>query len=192
MKKTLLYLTTLLLFSFAAQAGRVTGNVKNQQGDILPYASILVKGTTIGTTTNSQGSYFLDLIPGTYTITCQYVGYSRVEKTVTVTSSSLTLNFELSIQQTTMKEVVVRANAEDPAYEIIRNAIRAKKNYLAPWIPLPAKLISKHLSRPANCRRNYLAKRLKTMIKGHGSGLSRQRHYSPVRITDQNCLQKAQ
>jgi hypothetical protein len=132
MNKTLLYLTTLLLSSICAQAGRVTGNVKNQQGDILPYASILVKGTTLGTTTNSQGNYFLDLGPGTYTITCQYVGYSRVEKTVTVTSSPLTLNFELSVQQTTMKEVVVRANAEDPAYEIIRQAIRAKKNYVAP------------------------------------------------------------
>lgn len=132
MNKTLRCLTLLLLSAIGAQAGRVTGTVKNQRGEILPYASILVKGTTIGTTTNSQGSYFLDLIPGQFTITCQYVGYAKVEKTISVTSASLTLNFELSIQQTTMKEVVVRANAEDPAYEIIRNAIRKKKDYVSP------------------------------------------------------------
>src|SRR5690349_9705210 len=117
MKKTLLYLTSFLLSFICAQAGRVTGTVKNQKGEMLPYASVFVKGTTIGTTTSSQGSYFLDLIPGTYIITCQYIGYTKVEKTVTVPASgSVTLNFELSIQQTTMKEVVVRANAEDPAY----------------------------------------------------------------------------
>ncbi len=132
MKKTLLYLTTLLLFSICAQAGRVTGTVKNQKGETLPYASVFVKGTTTGTTTNSQGNYFLDLLPGDYTIICQYVGYAKIEKTVTVTNAAVTLNFDLAVQQTTMKEVVVRANAEDPAYEIIRNAIRKKKDYVAP------------------------------------------------------------
>lgn len=133
MKKTLLYLTSFLLSFIGAQAGRVTGSVKNQKGEALPYASVFVKGTTIGTTTSSQGNYFLDLIPGTYTITCQYVGYTKIEKNVTVASSgTVTLNFELAVQQTTMKEVVVRANAEDPAYEIIRNAIRKKKDYVAP------------------------------------------------------------
>ncbi|NII28765.1 carboxypeptidase-like regulatory domain-containing protein [Pseudoflavitalea sp. X16] len=132
MTKTLLCLATLFLSSICAQAGRVSGTVKNQQGEVLPYASVFVKGTTTGTTTNSQGSYFLDLSPGTYTITCQYVGYAKVEKTVTVTNDALTLNFELAVQQTTMKEVVVKANAEDPAYEIIRNAIRKKKDYVAP------------------------------------------------------------
>lgn len=132
MGKTLLSLTIFLFFAIGAKAGRVTGTVKGEKGEILPYASILVKGTTIGTTTNNQGSYFLDLDPGNYTIICQYVGYSRIEKTVTVANVPAILNFELAIQQTSMKEVVVRANAEDPAYEIIRNAIRKRKDYLAP------------------------------------------------------------
>lgn len=132
MGKTLLYLTVLVFSAISAKAGRVTGTVKSEKGEILPYASILVKGTTIGTTTNNQGNYFLDLEPGNYTIICQYVGYSRTEKTVTIGAATATLNFELPIQQTSMKEVVVRANAEDPAYEIIRNAIRKRKDYLAP------------------------------------------------------------
>lgn len=93
---------------------------------------MFVKGTTLGTTTNSQGNYFLDLAPGAYTITCQYVGYAKAEQTITVTAAPLTLNFELDVQQTTMKEVVIKANAEDPAYEIIRNAIRKRKDYLSP------------------------------------------------------------
>lgn len=132
MQKTILFLTVLLLSFVSTQAGRVSGTVKNQRGEVLPYASILVKGTTTGTTTNNQGNYFLDLPAGSYTIICQYIGYTKVEKQVTVTDAVQTLHFELAIQQTTMKEVVVRANAEDPAYEIIRNAIRKKKDYLSP------------------------------------------------------------
>ncbi|MDF2188872.1 DUF5686 and carboxypeptidase regulatory-like domain-containing protein [Paraflavitalea sp. CAU 1676] len=132
MTKTVLLLPLLLLSTIASLAGRVSGTVKNQQGENLPYASVFVKGTTTGTTTNSQGSYFLDLAPGQYTLVCQYVGYAKIEKAITVTNAALTVHFELSVQQTSMKEVVVRANAEDPAYEIIRNAIKKKKEYVSP------------------------------------------------------------
>lgn len=131
MRKTLL--TSLLLFTIAcAFAGRITGTVKNDKGEALPYASILVKGTTIGTTANNNGVYFLELDPGNYTIACQYVGYGREEKSVTVGRTETTLDFTLALQQTTMKEVTVTRNAVDPAYEIIRNAIRMRKEYVEP------------------------------------------------------------
>lgn len=133
MKQILLLLILLGAFSLV-QAGRITGKVTNEKGEALPFASILVKGSTQGTTANNQGIYFLDLEPGNYTISCQYVGYARSEKAVQVggSNTTVTADFVLSIQQTTMKEVVVRANAEDPAYEIIRNAIRKRKEYYEP------------------------------------------------------------
>jgi hypothetical protein len=131
MRKPLL--TSLLLFTTAlAFAGRITGTVKNDKGEVLAFASILVKGTTIGTTANNTGVYFLDLEPGNYTIVCQYVGYAREERTVTVSKTETKLDFTLSLQQTTMKEVTVRANSVDPAYEIIRNAIKKRPEYLEP------------------------------------------------------------
>ncbi len=160
MSKTLLALTVLLLSSICSQAGRITGTVKNQKGEILPYASVFVKGSTLGTTTNSQGNYFLDLVPGTYTITCQYVGYTKAEKTVTVTAGNLTLNFELDVQQTTMKEVVVKANAEDPAYEIIRNAIRKRKDYLAPLDSFTCEAYIKTLVKTRKMPKKVLGKKI--------------------------------
>src|SRR6516164_512523 len=86
-------------------AGKITGLVTDNKGNILPYASILVKGTSRGTTTNNQGKYFLDLEPGTYTIICQYVGYARQEKQAVLQDQTITINFELTVQTTTMKEV---------------------------------------------------------------------------------------
>ncbi|HSC38930.1 MAG TPA: carboxypeptidase-like regulatory domain-containing protein, partial [Chitinophagaceae bacterium] len=131
--KKLLLLTVLPLFILhIAYAGRISGKVSDDKGKPLAYASVFIKGSSIGTTANNQGEYYLDLEPGAYTILCQYVGYSREEKKVTIGAGRTELNFTLSPQQTTMKEVVVHAGGEDPAYEIIRQAIKKKKDYVSP------------------------------------------------------------
>lgn len=130
--RTFLLVVICNLIFFAANAGRITGIVTDEKGNPLPYASVFVKGTTKGTTANNQGRYFLELSEGNYTIICQYVGYTRQEKEVKLTGESVSVNFQLTLQQTTMKEVIVKTGGEDPAYEIIRNAIKKKSEYVAP------------------------------------------------------------
>lgn len=132
MKINILLTNLLLIASVVCYGGRVTGLVTDENGNTLPYATILVKGTTRGTTTNAEGKFFIDLEPGKYTIICQYIGYSKAEKAIEVGSGTLTVDFKLLQQQTTMKEVVINANREDPAYEIIRNAIKKRKDYQEP------------------------------------------------------------
>lgn len=127
----------ILLFSFialsqAAHAIRVSGTITDDKGNILPYASVFIKGSSQGTTSNNRGKYFLDLPAGSYTIVCQYVGYARQEKTITLSSETLTLDFQLSLQRTTLKEVIIKSGGEDPAYEIIRHAIKKRKSYENP------------------------------------------------------------
>jgi len=126
------FITVFICFSFTAFAGKISGKVTDDKGAVLPYASILIKGTSKGTTTNNLGVYFLQLTAGTYTIVCQYVGYARVEKIITVGNDDAILDFQLSPQQTTMKEVTVKSGGEDPAYEIMRNAIKKKPTYRDP------------------------------------------------------------
>ncbi|HEV3411870.1 MAG TPA: DUF5686 and carboxypeptidase regulatory-like domain-containing protein [Puia sp.] len=115
-----------------AFATRVTGTVTDDKGSPLSYASILVKGTTRGVTAGNDGKYSLELAPGTYTLVCQYVGYARREKKITVDETTLVVDFQLSLQQLSMKEVVVRPGGEDPAYAIIRHAIKKRKDYETP------------------------------------------------------------
>jgi uncharacterized ParB-like nuclease family protein len=110
-------------------AGKITGKVNSASGDILPYSTISVEGKNIQTNANSQGYYFLELNPGTYTISCRHVGYERVVKTITVSNEAQELNFSLQPQQVSLKEVVVKSGAEDPAYAIIRKAIQKRKEY---------------------------------------------------------------
>jgi hypothetical protein len=111
------------------KAGKISGKVYNKQNMILPFASILVKGTTIGTTANSQGEYFLNLPAGTYQIICQHVGFTKSEKEVTVADEPVVLNFVLTEQELSLTEIVVKSGSEDPAYAIIRQAIKKRTFY---------------------------------------------------------------
>lgn len=121
----LLLLAHPVLFSFA---GKISGVVTSDKDAVLPYASISIKGTTKGTTANNEGKYFLNLSPGSYTLVCQYVGYKREEKMITVTNADQQVDFVLGLQEFILGEVIVK-KGEDPAYEIIRQAIKKRSYY---------------------------------------------------------------
>ncbi len=123
-----LLLLGFLLIAFASQAQKITGTVFNSTGDLLPYASITVKGTSQGASANNKAKFSINLTPGTYTLVCQHIGYTRQEKTVTLGKQDEELAFILTDQKLEMKEVLVKTGGEDPAYQIIRNAIK-KRNY---------------------------------------------------------------
>lgn len=160
MRKPLLLFFIAVIFFSTAFAGRISGTVTDEKGEPLPYASVFVKGTTVGTTANNRGKFFLDLEPGNYIITCQHVGYARQEQPLTVTANPQELNFSLLLQQTTMKEVIVRAGAEDPAYEIIRNAIKKKKDYVEPLDSFTCEAYIKTLIRTRKLPKKILGKKI--------------------------------
>jgi len=107
---------------------KLTGTVKDVAGNNLSFSSIEIKNKSIGTTANEEGRFSLTLSPGSYTIICQHIGYQRQEKTITISSENIKLDFELSVQQLTLPEVLVK-QGEDPAYAIIRNAINKRRFY---------------------------------------------------------------
>ncbi len=118
-----------LPFFVNAQGTRVSGKIFTERSAILPFASILVKGTTTGTTANSDGVFFLDLAPGEYTLICQHVGYEKRERSISVGKDPLQINFVLREERLTLQEIVIKPGGEDPAYEIIRGAIQKRPFY---------------------------------------------------------------
>lgn len=118
-----------LLFSGAASAQKIYGTVFTEQGDLLPYSSITVKGTSIGASANDKAKFSFPLAKGTYIIICQHIGYSTVEKKITINNEDVELSFVLPLQKLDMTEVVVKSGGEDPAYEIIRQAIKKRDYY---------------------------------------------------------------
>ncbi|MBC7904228.1 MAG: carboxypeptidase-like regulatory domain-containing protein [Gemmatimonadaceae bacterium] len=128
--RPILILAFFLLFSTTIFAGRISGIVTDEKGSPLPYASVMVKGSPKGTTANNEGRYFIELPSGSFVLVAQYVGYAQQDKSITITDQPDIVNFQLSLQQLSLAEVVVRPGAEDPAYEIIRNAIKKRPYYL--------------------------------------------------------------
>ncbi len=108
-----------LLFCFfssgvTAQSDHSTlnGSVKDaSNNENLPGASILVKETGRGTTTNTDGKFaIIDLKPGTYTIIISFIDYSNSETMVTVSAGqSRTINILLKPSLTALSEVKVEA-----------------------------------------------------------------------------------
>ncbi len=130
MSKFFLFSLVLNLFISNSNAQTISGNVQETNGSILPYASITIKGTAKGTTANSKGEYSLQLKSGNYTLVCQHVGHKTTEKKVTIQKENVVVNFELEKQAYNLTNVVVSTNREDPAYEIIRKAIKKREEHL--------------------------------------------------------------
>lgn len=117
-----------LLFSLSLNA-QISGTIKDASGEVLPFASIYVQGTSRGTTSNIEGNYSLDLQEGDYQLVFQYVGYQQFIKKIKVGDTPITLNVQLEEEAMDLTEVTVKANAEDPAYRVIREAIKKRKYY---------------------------------------------------------------
>lgn len=123
---------SVLIFLFASvatvMAQGVKGTIKGEDGASLPFASIYVKETGSGTSSNLDGYYEIRLQPGTYELTFQFMGYETVVRQVEVRNDFLTINLELRPQVIQLATVTVTGKQEDPSYTIMRKAI-AKANY---------------------------------------------------------------
>ena len=99
--------------------------IDKQNGEHLPYIAILVKGTTIGTTTDVSGHYFLKNLPvGTLTLEIKSMGYRTIQKNVTVKAGvAIELNFELDPDDVSLDEVVVSANRSETKRRLAPNLV---------------------------------------------------------------------
>ncbi|GGD19307.1 TonB-dependent receptor [Flavobacterium orientale] len=111
MKLKVTLITLLItLFSFS-QKGTITGTLtdKDMNNESLPFANVLLKGTTIGTTTDVDGKFTLQADPGNYTLEFSFLGYQTVEVPVEVKANqTVTINRALTSGDGVMlKDVVV-------------------------------------------------------------------------------------
>ena len=131
-----LFRVLILIISFShfindAVAQTVQGKVQDKFGRPLSYASVYVKGGSAGTTSNTDGIFKLNVPEGQQYIVCAYVGYQKQEYAVLLgKGEDKVLFFTLVEQPVTLESVEISNTKEDPAYEIIRKAINARKDNL--------------------------------------------------------------
>lgn len=131
MKPALLFLLSWgICFTSFAQRLTVNGKVVDQNGKPVPFANVYVKNTTNGASANSEGDYSLALQPGQYDLQFRAVGYKQETRHIDLQAKT-TLNITLSAELYELKAVTINAGSEDPAYAIIRKAIKKRKAHLS-------------------------------------------------------------
>ena len=113
MKFKLIFFTLLIsAISFSQTKGTVSGILtdKDSNNQSLPFANVLIKGTSIGTNTDVDGKYSLSVAPGDYTIMFSFVGYESIEVPVTVTANeTTTISKALGSGSYKLEDVVVKS-----------------------------------------------------------------------------------
>lgn len=103
MKNKFFYILILCVFAVVESitAQQISGTVKNSTGEYIIGASVLVKGTSNGTTTNELGAFTLNNVSKGSTIVVSYVGYKTQE---VAADGTIDIFLEESV---TLSEVVV-------------------------------------------------------------------------------------
>ena len=131
-------LVLVIVTSAQAASSRIEGSVKDAQtGEGLPGATVFLKGTSLGASTDLNGNYHLrNVPPGTYTIRVSYIGYTTKQISIEVKAGvTVRRDFKLLAVGVKGRKVVVTAQANGQAQAInqelssdnIMNAVSAAK-----------------------------------------------------------------
>lgn len=134
-KKTILWLVCLIVVCTArAQHTQISGVVTDSiTGEALPYASVILKGTTVGGATDGEGRFLFSVpnTPGMLQIS--YLGYESRECRITPKGKNLVLDICLAPTGIALGEVTVKPRREkyrkkeNPAVEFVRHLIESRK-----------------------------------------------------------------
>ena len=90
---------------------RVSGTVKDEKGSPLIGATIQLLNTTKGALSDANGSFEIELVdPGDYFLEVSYIGYLGKQQKIEVKQQNVTVDFEMSVTQKELDEIVVTAN----------------------------------------------------------------------------------
>ncbi len=81
----------------------ISGKITSDTGEPLPGASVLVKGTSIGTTTNADGEFTLR-VPDDGVLVVSFIGFVVYEEAV---GNKIRFDIQLTADATQLQDVVV-------------------------------------------------------------------------------------
>ncbi|HPE76826.1 MAG TPA: DUF5686 family protein [Draconibacterium sp.] len=121
----LLYLFVLLTFQLLAQPTEISGKITEKAtGEPIPYASIIFRGTSVGTMSDINGSYSLKTSKPGAEIEVSSIGYQRQYAPVKFNQKNH-IDFQLEEEVFSLGEIDVRPG-ENPANIIFRKIVENK------------------------------------------------------------------
>ncbi len=124
---------TLLSFSLFAQEGTLRGTITDKEtGETLPFATVVIQGTTTGTQTDLDGKFFLKLPVGKHNIECVYTGYAdQLFSEVAILDGEVTtMDIAMGTGAIKIDEIVVEAKKITNTEAAINTIRRKSSNIL--------------------------------------------------------------
>ena len=116
MKNISSILFLLLVTVGFAQTGTIEGTLldKELEGEPLPFANVIILGTSTGTTTDFDGNYILENVPvGNITLEFSFIGYETVTVPVTVEAGKVSrVDSSLGESAAALDEVVIKTTTK--------------------------------------------------------------------------------
>ncbi len=120
----------VLTFSLHAQTV-IKGKVTDSKGQAVPGASVQIKNTGAGTSSNTEGVYQLNvnLKNGKYDVVISSVGFKSSEKTITISNATGNFSFDASLKEdaTGLDEVVVTGTSQGTTKKQLGNFVGTVK-----------------------------------------------------------------
>jgi len=121
------YILLAFLFFSISNFAQIKGTITDEKGNPLPFVSVFEENTYIGTTSNEQGKYQLNVKEtGKNRIIFQYLGFKTQKLSVSSDSKTVVLDVKMLEESFTLNEVVIDPK-NNPANAIIKSAIANKK-----------------------------------------------------------------
>ena len=127
-KSFLVFLAFLFSVSAFSQHGRSGGMISGRvistvEKEVVDFATVYLKGTNRGATTDEKGLYHLKAAAGDYTLVVSAIGYT-IEKKVTLKAGErIRVNVTIAPQVTELNEVVVSTSAVSRVNKSAFNAV---------------------------------------------------------------------
>ena len=125
-----LTLFTSIMLPILCFSNHINGVISDKYGEPLPFASIYIKNTTYGVSSNAFGEYFIELKPGNYTIVYSYIGFKSEEKLIILQDIPQKINIILYENDQNLIEYEVVSNTKNKALEIIDKVKKVKNDYV--------------------------------------------------------------
>ncbi|HAY33985.1 MAG TPA: DUF5686 family protein [Ignavibacteria bacterium] len=123
-----LIFTSFTFKSAESQTFEVSGLISDfKTNKPLEFVTVKIADTAFGTTADRDGKYFIKLKPGGYKLIFSYIGYFTDTAYILIEDKDVSRNIFLKPSEILTESIDVYG--EDPAYEIIRRAIRYKKEF---------------------------------------------------------------
>lgn len=108
----------------------IKGTVTDDSNQPLPFCNIYIPNSSYACVSNETGNFALQVSPGDYTITFQFIGFKKQNIPVHAVDETISLDIKMEPEVLELQEVIINSDREDPAYAIIRKAIEYRQDNL--------------------------------------------------------------